>query len=50
MNFQLYGKGDQGYERQKAKDVKMSLGDGFFLEGTCLGAGYLMGLGRMLTG
>lgn len=51
LNFQLYGEGEKGFERQKSKDPSLTKsGDGFFLEGTSLGAGFLMGVGKLWTG
>lgn len=32
------------------EEVSLTAGDGYFLEGTSLGAGFLMGLGRLATG
>lgn len=49
VNFQLYGDSGKGFERKPAKDKALAAGDEFFLEGTCLGAGFLMGLSRLKT-
>ena len=49
VNFQLYEDSGKGFERKHAKDKAITAGDGFFLEGTCLGAGFLMGLSRLKT-
>jgi hypothetical protein len=51
VNFQLYGEGERGFERQQTKDCELTKsGDGYFLEGTSLGAGFLMGIGKLCTG
>lgn len=50
VNYQLYGQSEMGIQRLPAKDKKLTAGDGFFLEGTSLGAGFLMGLGRLWSG
>lgn len=51
MNYQKYGRGQKGYERKKAEDISTaSTADGYLLAGTSLGAGFLMGLGRLMTG
>lgn len=51
VNFQLYGEGEKGFERQKTIDPSLTKsGDGYFLEGTSLGAGFLMGLGKLYSG
>jgi hypothetical protein len=31
VNFQLYGVGENGFERKPAKDPSLTHGDGFFL-------------------
>lgn len=50
VNYQLYGQTENGFNRKTAKDKLLTTGDGFFLEGTSLGAGFLMGLGRLWAG
>lgn len=49
VNFQLYGDSENGFERKPAKDKALTAGDGYFLEGTSLGAGFLKGLCRLKT-
>ena len=49
VNFQLYGSTEKGIERLAASDPSLTTGDGYFLEGTSLGAGFLMGVGKLLT-
>jgi hypothetical protein len=44
-NWQIFGDGDNGIER---KQVEGAI-HGFLLEGTNLGAGFLMGFGKLLT-
>ena len=46
VNWQVFGEGEQGIERQKLKIVK---GSEYIMDGTNVGAGYLMGLGKLLT-
>ena len=51
VNYQLYGKNEKGvFNRKAVSDVALTAGgDGYFLEGTCLGGGFLMGVGRLAT-
>ena len=46
VNWQIFGEGDKGIERKK---VNEKVYDDFIMDGTNLGAGFLMGLGKLLT-
>ena len=46
VNWQTFGEGEHGIERKK---VKNKVYDDYIMDGTNLGAGFIMGLGKMLT-
>jgi pantothenate kinase len=50
VNFQKFEVGEKGFERRQAEDLATAGPDGFFLGGTSLGAGFLMGLGKLVSG
>ena len=46
VNWQIFGEGEEGIERKK---VKSKVYDDYIMDGSNLGAGFIMGLGKMLT-
>lgn len=50
VNFQKFEVGEKGFERRQAEDPSTAGPDGYFLGGTSLGAGFLMGVGKLVSG